>query len=115
MELSTSLIITLVVMVIVYLLFRYFFLLVPWSSLVLSVLIGGILLPFLYPWSRVSLSFGNGAANTIYLLFMIFAVVLILFYIITTAFSRREINKTDLPTFATVLSYPLTQNSLGQL
>ena len=90
MEITTALIITLIVIVIVYILLRILFSVRIWSAFAGAIFVGLILLPFLFPMTRVNLDFNSGIWNSIYLGFILFASIVVVIYIIYSVLSDRE-------------------------
>lgn len=86
MELSTALILYVVIVAAIYFLLRTFLRVTIWSSLVLSLVIGLIFLSALCPISSVDRVMEKSTLLTVYTIIYIVTTLLALFYIIERAF-----------------------------
>ena len=86
MELSTALIVYVIIVAVVYFLLRTFLRVTVWSSLVLSLVVGLIFLSALCPISAVDKVMEKSTLLTVYTIIYIATTLLALFYIIERAF-----------------------------
>ncbi len=84
-KLQNILIIYLILIIVLFLLFRYGLLITWWSALVLALLIGLIYLSIISPISSINKIMGKSNAFAIYCLIIIVSLLIIIFYLITKA------------------------------